>query len=146
MSTFLHLQYYILLQLRTCLYTGVSLRSYFPTNKTCKTSFTGQEKKKSNHSQFFTYILKNSKTHIKTLLLLRQQIYPKVLLSLLFCSKPNCSHIKQCKLKPSSRPLNLKISSRTHLAHHCKSCLQCHPTTKLKLQCNFSSKLFLTFC
>lgn len=39
---------------------------------------------------------------------------PKGLLNLLFCFKVKCSHIKPCKWKPSSGPLNPRISSGTH--------------------------------
>lgn len=114
-STFFHLQYFKLLQLHTCRYTGASLCSYFPTNKTCKINFTGKWKK-SNQAKTFIYLfLKNSKMVWKS----STPQYPKVLLSL-HCLKLNFSHIKPRKLNLQQTP-NPRISSRTHLMYHCKS-------------------------
>lgn len=108
-STFLHLQCFILFQLRTCLYVCVSLCSSFPTNKPHETSFTRKEKK-SNDERFFSYFCYE---FLKPVWKTTANI-PKGLLNLLLCFKVKCSHIKPCKWKPSSGPLNPRISSGTH--------------------------------
>lgn len=93
----------------------LSLCSYFPTNKTCKTNFTGKWKKPNQSKPFIYLFLKNSKIVWKS----STPQYLKVLLSL-HCLKLNFFHIKPCKLN-LQQTLNPRISSRTHLMYHCRS-------------------------